>query len=43
MNPGVPVAFLQLKKNPRRLAIAIFGVAMLLMGAGMRLAVPQRD
>lgn len=28
MNPGVPVAFLQLRKNPRRLLIAIAGLVM---------------
>lgn len=32
MNPGIPVAYLQLKKNPRRLAIAVFGVAMSALG-----------
>jgi putative ABC transport system permease protein len=32
MNPGVPVAFLQLKKNPRRVLIAIAGIAMSSLG-----------
>jgi putative ABC transport system permease protein len=32
MNPGIPVAYLQLKKNPRRLGIAVFGVAMAALG-----------
>lgn len=32
MTAGVPVAFLQLKKHPRRLAIAIAGIAMSAMG-----------
>jgi putative ABC transport system permease protein len=32
MNPGVPVAFLQLTKNPRRLAIAIVGVVISALG-----------
>jgi putative ABC transport system permease protein len=32
MNPGVPVAFLQLKRQPRRLAIAVAGIAMSTLG-----------
>jgi putative ABC transport system permease protein len=32
MNPGVPVAFLQLKKNPRRLFIAVAGIAISALG-----------
>jgi putative ABC transport system permease protein len=32
MNPGVPLAFLQLKKHPRRLAIAIAGIAVSALG-----------
>lgn len=32
MNPGVPVAYLQLKKYPRRLLIAIAGIAMSSLG-----------
>jgi putative ABC transport system permease protein len=32
MKPGIPVAYLQLKKNPRRLGIAVFGVAMAALG-----------
>lgn len=32
MNPGVPLAYLQLKKYPRRLAIAIAGIAMSSLG-----------
>jgi hypothetical protein len=30
--PGVPVAFLQLKKHPRRLVMAVAGIAMSAMG-----------
>jgi putative ABC transport system permease protein len=32
MNPGVPVAYLQLKKQPRRLFIALAGIAMSSLG-----------
>jgi putative ABC transport system permease protein len=32
MNPGVPVAFLQLKKHPRRLVVAVAGIAMSALG-----------
>jgi putative ABC transport system permease protein len=32
MNPGVPVAFLQLRKQPRRLCIAIAGIALSTLG-----------
>lgn len=32
MNPGVPLAFLQLKKHPRRVGIAIAGIAMSALG-----------
>jgi putative ABC transport system permease protein len=32
MNPGVPVAYLQLTKTPRRLAIAIAGVVISALG-----------
>lgn len=32
MNPGVPVAFLQLMKQPRRLLIAVAGIAMSSLG-----------
>jgi putative ABC transport system permease protein len=32
MNPGVPVAYLQLTKNPRRLAVAIAGVVISALG-----------
>jgi putative ABC transport system permease protein len=32
MNPGVPVAYLQLKKQPRRLFIALAGIAMSALG-----------
>jgi putative ABC transport system permease protein len=32
MNPGVPVAFLQLTKNPRRLLIALAGVVISALG-----------
>jgi putative ABC transport system permease protein len=32
VTPGVPVAYLQLRKHPRRLAIAIAGIAMSAMG-----------
>lgn len=32
MNPGVPVALLQLKKHPRRVVIAVAGIAMSSLG-----------
>ena len=32
MNPGVPVAFLQLRQHPRRLLIAVVGIAMSSLG-----------
>src|SRR5687767_7911318 len=32
MNAGVPVAFLQLRKHPRRLVIAVAGIAMSTLG-----------
>src|SRR5688500_1267549 len=32
MNAGVPVAFLQLRKHPRRLVIAVAGIAMSSLG-----------
>ena len=32
MNPGVPVAYLQLTRHPRRLVIAVLGLAMSALG-----------
>jgi putative ABC transport system permease protein len=32
VNPGIPLALLQLKKHPRRLAIAVAGIAMSTLG-----------